>query len=63
MKTESQMPDKAAYLGDGAYVRFEGFAFVIFTSDGIDEANHIWLEPGHIAALNEFVQQVRQSND
>ena len=46
------------YLGDGAYVRWTGYAFDIFTSNGITETNHVFLEPEHIEVLNRFCKRM-----
>lgn len=42
------------YLGDGAYVRFTGYSFVLFTYDGITESNHVALEKNELNALDRF---------
>ena len=42
------------YLGDGAYVRFTGYGFILFTTDGITESNHIHLERNELQALDRF---------
>ena len=33
------------YVGDGVYVDFDGFGFNVYTSNGIDTTNEIYLEP------------------
>lgn len=33
------------YLGDGCYVEFDGFAFVLTTSNGVETTNRIVMEP------------------
>lgn len=47
-----------AYLGDGCYVDFDGFALVLTTENGIDTTNRIVLEPEVYRALEEYVQQL-----
>lgn len=44
------------YLGDGAYVEWNGWAFIITTNNGIESTNEIYLEPEHIAALIRFAK-------
>lgn len=44
------------YLGDGAYVEFIGFEFILTTENGISVTNQIALEPIMLKRLNEFVE-------
>lgn len=48
------------YLGDGAYVRFTGYSFILFTSDGITEMNHVHLEKNELDALDRFRERMAQ---
>lgn len=50
------------YLGDGAYVRFTGYSFVIYTSDGISIQNEVHLEKHEIEAFNRFVKRVEEGH-
>jgi len=47
------------YLGDGAYVDFDGYALILTTEDGIDETNRIVLEPEVYAALVAYVARLK----
>ena len=38
-------PTGKVYLGDGAYVDFDGYALVLTTEDGISVTNTVVLEP------------------
>lgn len=49
---------KQTYIGDGVFCRFSGYDFVLYTSNGIEESNHIHLEPEHIYALMMFKNRV-----
>lgn len=40
-----------AYLGDGVYVEWDGFSFILTTEDGARVTNRIVLEPEVYAAL------------
>lgn len=33
------------YLGDGAYIDYDGFNVILTTSNGIEDTNEIYLEP------------------
>jgi hypothetical protein len=46
---------KKVYLGDGAYVEFDGFAFILTTEDGERVTNTVVLEPEVYRALVAFV--------
>ena len=49
------------YLGDGAYVDFDGYALVLTTENGIRETNRIVLEPEVWHALKEYVERLKAS--
>lgn len=46
------------YLGDGAYVEFDGFALELTTSNGIQTTNTIVLEPEVWLALTKYVAEI-----
>jgi hypothetical protein len=48
-----------AYLGDGAYVRFDGYALELYTSNGLSVTNRIVLEPEVYEALLAFVARLK----
>lgn len=52
-------PKPPTYLGDGAYVQFDGFGFWLTTSDGIRTTNAVYLEPGPLAVFEKFVAETR----
>jgi hypothetical protein len=43
------------YLGDGAYVDFDGFALILTAENGISATDTIVLEPSVYAALLDYV--------
>lgn len=45
-----------AYLGDGAYVEFDGYGLVLTTEDGMRATNTIYLEPEVYRALVAYVE-------
>jgi hypothetical protein len=45
-----------AYLGDGAYVDYDGFAIILTTENGLQETNRIVLEPEIYIALTQYVE-------
>lgn len=51
------------YLGDGAYVDFDGFAIILTTEDGVDTTNTVVLEPGELERFEEWLNRVRSSVD
>ena len=48
------------YLGDGAYDRFTGYSFILFTSDGVTEQNHVCLERNELQALDRFRKRMEE---
>lgn len=49
-------PDKE-YLGDGAYIEYDGWGFVLTTEDGIEVQNTVYLEPDLIERVTEFAKK------
>ena len=54
---DDQLVPRKAYLGDGCYVAFDGYALVLTTEDGIQETNRIVLEPDVFKALAVYVDR------
>ena len=54
------MSGKKAYIGDGAFVEFDGFAVVLSTEDGEQTTNRIVLEPDTLNALLEWLQAMAE---
>lgn len=52
-----------AYLGDGCYVAFDGYALVLTTENGISETNRIVLEPEVYRALMAYVKRLSQTEE
>lgn len=46
---------KPFYIGDGAYVTFDGFQIRLFTSNGINETNEVFLEPSTAINLQKYI--------
>lgn len=51
------------YLGDGAYVEFDGFAFVLTTENGIETTNTVVLEPEVLNCFLLFVDVVKKTSE
>jgi hypothetical protein len=49
------------YLGDGVYVRFDGFGYTVTTEDGISIQNTVYLEPDVYQELVNYVNRIRVS--
>lgn len=48
------------YLGDGAYVEFDGFALILTAENGVAVTERIVLEPEIWAALVNFVDDLKK---
>jgi hypothetical protein len=53
------MSDKV-YLGDGAYILFDGYALILTTEDGVETTNEIVLEPQVVMGLFAFVEKLKK---
>lgn len=51
-------PIQKTYLGDGVYAWFDGFNYVLQTSDGIRVTNEIVMEPEVVHAFMVFKQGI-----
>ena len=52
-----------AYLGDGAYVTFDGYGLMLTTENGISVTNEVYLEPAVYEALVMFVDGLRRAGE
>lgn len=50
------------YLGDGAYVEYDGYSYRIFTNNGVKDTNTVILEPDHMESLIAFVNRIKKQN-
>ncbi len=50
------MTKDKVYLGDGVYVVYDGFAWILTTEDGISAQNTIYLEP---SVLDSFIEYLK----
>jgi hypothetical protein len=48
------------YLGDGVYVDFDGYAFVLTTEDGVSDTNRIVLEPEVFLGFIAYAETIRK---
>jgi len=48
------------YLGDGAYARFDGYALILTTEDGVETTNEIVLEPQVVMGFFAFVEKLKK---
>jgi len=56
-KLEYHPSPPAEYLGDGAYVEWNRYAYVLYTSNGVERTNEIYLEPEHFRNLVKFKER------
>jgi hypothetical protein len=47
------------YLGDGAYINYDGFSIVLTTEDGISVQNTVVLEPYTVQAFENYIERLR----
>ena len=51
------MPEKE-YIGDGAFVSFDGFGIMLTTSNGVIDTNEIYLDPEVLAAFISYIKRI-----
>lgn len=49
-----------AYLGDGAYVDFDGYSLILTAENGVSATDRIVLEPEVWAALVRYVEGLKK---
>lgn len=52
-----------AYLGDGVYAEYDGFAIELTTENGIEKTNSIVLEPEVITSFINYVNRIIEEQD
>lgn len=48
------------YLGDGAYVEFDGYGLILTAEDGLEATDRVYLEPEAYARLVAFVARLKE---
>jgi len=56
------MPENQQYLGDGVYVKSEGYGVWLLANSHDQPTDRIYLEPGVLESLNEFVKRLEADN-
>lgn len=55
---------KEMYLGDGAYVKDDGYGqIMLYTHDGVGISNKVYLEQDAMKKLNMFVKELWENKD
>ncbi len=49
-----------AYLGDGVYADFDGYALLLTTENGVTVTNTIYLEPDVIGGFQRYVTWLQE---
>jgi len=55
------MPERKRYIGDGVYMAYDEFGFILTTEDGEKATNTIYLEPAVLAQLIRFVNEWKET--
>jgi len=53
---------KEQYLGDSVYVKFDGYQLILYTSNGIEIQNEIYLEPRVLKILIDFIETLKNKD-
>ena len=56
--------DNVSYLGDGVYIQFDGFGYVLRANHHEEHtcSDQIYLEPNVLTRLNDFVNKMKSDN-
>lgn len=52
-----------SYIGDGVYIKDEGFKIVLTTEDGVSVKNEIHIEPMEFKAIVDYVKRMGWSSE
>ena len=58
---EDFMKDVKEYLGDGAYVTFDGYHIVLTAENGIFTTDKVCLEPEVLQRFSDYVERLKSS--
>jgi hypothetical protein len=53
------MDGKPVYLGDGVYAYFDGYHIVIYTHNGIEKTNEIFMDDTVVEALEALIKKLK----
>lgn len=56
------MSSDKVYLGDGAYVDFDGYNILLTTEDGIKATNSIVMEPEVLSSFLVYINRLMKRN-
>lgn len=56
------MNERVTYLGDGLYVRFDGYGFWLLANHHEHPTDKVYLEPEVLAAFNAFVLSIEKES-
>jgi hypothetical protein len=48
------------YLGDGLYASFDGFQVEVFSHDGLNKTNSVFMEPDILDSFIGFIKSIKQ---
>ena len=49
------------YLGDGAYIQYDGWGYSLTTEDGISTTNIVYLEPSVLKNFQDHIKLVEEA--
>ncbi len=58
-----ELMQKKQYIGDGVYIHFDGYHFILETSDGTHTTNRIGLEPEVITAFLKYRENLYKNHE
>lgn len=52
---------KRTYLGDGLFASYDGYQITLAASNGIEDTNVVYLEPGAVASFEAYLKELRET--
>lgn len=52
----TEQPISGQHIGDGAFIEWNGYAFVIFTDNGLQRTNEVYVEPEAMCRLITYAK-------
>lgn len=51
-------PGDKEYIGDGCYLTFDGYGFILTTENGVETTNLVYLDPETLRNLFSFIKDI-----
>lgn len=56
-----QLKKESDYIGDGVYAHFDGYQIRLFSSNGIEILEQVFLDPGTLSSFYNYVERLKEN--